>query len=365
MHIERLEVKRFSLRPPIPLTVAYGSYPTLDYVSLQVHTDNGLVGLGEASPDTEVTGETQDTCLHGLQRAESWLIGRDPFELEALLGAFEEEFFGQPSAMAALDMALYDLIGKALGVPVYRLLGGSARRVMEIYPLVPLLPPREMAELAAAFATGGYGTLKLKVGTGPDEDEERVRLVREAVGPEVRLRVDVNQGWHTAAVAIPAVERVARWKVDWIEQPVDAEDLDGLAEVTHAVKVPIMVDEGCHAPQDALAVVRRGAANIINIKLMKCGGLHRALQIAAIAEAAGLPCIVGSMGESSIGSLAGLHLYASRKCFLAGEVIGPLFVEGDIASGFEVLDGCAVLPAKPGLGAALFRSPASEETQPA
>ena len=353
MRIESLEVKRFSLHPPIPLSVAYGSYPTLDYVSLVLHSDTGLTGLGEAAPDSEVTGETQDSCYQVLRKAEGWLIGRDPFEIEAILAAFEEESFGQPSAMAALDMALYDLVGKALGVPLVRLLGGSARRAMEIYPVVPLLPSQEMAALAAMFAQGGYQALKLKVGTGPDEDEERVRAVREAAGPDVRLRVDVNQGWHTAEVAIPAVQRLARWNVDWIEQPVDADDLEGLARVTHAVKTPIMVDEGCQSPQDALAVVTRGAANIINIKLMKCGGLFRARQITAIAGAAGIPCVVGSMAESTIASLAGLHLYAASRSFIAGEVIGPLFLEGDIARGFQVEANRAVLSEQPGLGAEL------------
>lgn len=354
MRIESLEVKRFSLHPPIPLNVAYGSYPTLDYVSLILRADNGQIGLGEAAPDTEVTGETQSSCFELLQRAEHWLIGRDPFEIEAILAAFEEESFGQPSAMAALDMALYDLVGKALNAPVFRLLGGSVRRAMEVYPVVPLLPPQEMAALASMFVQGGYQALKLKVGTNPDEDEARVRAVREAAGPDVRLRVDVNQGWHTAEVAISAARRVARWNVDWIEQPVDADDLDGLTRVTHSVKVPIMVDEGCQSPQDALAVVNQGAANIINIKLMKCGGLYRARQITAIAGAAGVPCVVGSMAESTIASLAGLHLYAASRSFIAGEVIGPLFLEGDIARGFQVDGNRALLTEQPGLGAELL-----------
>ena len=353
MRIARLEVERFSLRPPIPFTVAYATFPTLDYVLLKVHTDNGLVGLGEAAPDPEVTGETQDSALQYLQRAAPGLVGRDPFALEAILHGFEEEFFGQSSAMAALDMALYDLQGKALGVPIHQLLGGMVRPRMDIYPVVPLMSPQEMADLAALFVRQGFSTLKLKVGTTPDEDEARVQAVRQAAGSAVRLRVDVNQGWHTARVAIAAIRHLMRYQVEWVEQPVDAEDLDALAEVTQAVRVPVMVDEGCLTPQDALAVVYKGAANLINIKLMKCGGLYRALQISAIAEAAGIPCIVGSMGESSIASAAGLHLFAARQSIIAGEVIGPLFLEGDIATGFETDGNRAVVPTRPGLGVRL------------
>ncbi len=353
MRIERLEVERFSLKPPIPFTVAYASFPTLDYVLLKVHTDNGLVGLGEAAPDPEVTGETQESTMRVLELAAPGLAGQDPFALEAILHRFEDESFGRPSAMAALDMALYDLQGKALGVPVHALLGGSVRSVMDIYPVVPLLPPKEMADLAALFVGQGFDTLKLKIGTGPDEDEARVQAVRQAAGPATRLRVDVNQGWHTAQVAIPAIRRLMRDQVEWVEQPVDAEDLDALAEVTRAVKVPIMVDEGCLTPRDALAVVYKGAANLINIKLMKCGGLYRALQICAIAEAAGIPCIVGSMGESSIASAAGLHLLAARRNLIAGEVIGPLFLEGDIAGGLQPEGNRIMIPAQPGLGVRL------------
>jgi len=353
MRIERLEVERFSLKPPIPFTVAYASFPTLDYVLLKAYADNGLVGLGEAAPDPEVTGETQDSALRVLQEAAPGLAGQDPFALEAILHRFEEDFYGQPSAMAALDMALYDLQGKALGVPVHQLLGGKVRSHMDIYPVIPLSPPQQMADLATLFVRQGFGTLKVKVGTAPDEDEARVQAVRLAAGPGVRLRVDVNQGWHTAQVAIAAIRRLMRYQVEWVEQPVDAEDLDALAEVTQAVKVPIMVDEGCLTPQDALAVVYKGAANLINIKLMKCGGLYRALQICAIAEAAGIPCIVGSMGESSIASAAGLHLFAARHHIIAGEVIGPLFLEGDVASGFETDGNRALVPARPGLGVQL------------
>ena len=307
----------------------------------------------EAAPDKAITGETQESCLRVLQRAEAWLIGRDPFEIEAVLAAFEEESFGQTSAMAALDMALHDLEGQALGVPVFRLLGGSAKRTTEICPVVPLRSPSEMSAIAALFVQGGYRLLELKVGTGPDEDEERVRAVRETVGGEVRLRVDVNEGWHTADEAIPAVNRLARWNVDWVAQPVDAEDLEGLSRVTHAVKVPIMVDEGCHTAQDALAVVSRGAANIINIKLMKCGGLYRAREILAIARAGGLPCVVGSMAEGTVASLAALHLYATSRSFIGSEAAGPVFLEGDVARGFQVEGNRAVLGEQPGLGAEL------------
>ena len=353
MRIEHLEVHPFILTPPIPFTVAYGSFPTLDYALLKVYTDTGLLGLGEAAPDPEVTGETQQSVVAALQQAAGLLVGKDPTQLEAILQAWEEQFPRQPSAMAAVDMALYDLIGQSLGVPVHTLLGGLVHGHMDVYPVVPLMPPQEMAETAAMFVRQGFQVLKLKIGTDPDEDEARVQAVRQAVGPEVSLRLDVNQGWRTASVAIRAIQRLLPLGIEWVEQPVAAADLDGLAEVTHSVPVRVMVDEGCLGPKDALEVVLRRAASIINIKLIKCGGLYRAQQVHAIAEAAGIPCIVGSMGESTVASLAGLHLFAARQNIIAGEVIGPLFLEGDIASGFEMDGNRAVVPVAPGLGAQL------------
>jgi L-alanine-DL-glutamate epimerase-like enolase superfamily enzyme len=353
MRIERIDVTPFVLTPPMALTVAYGSYPTRDYVLLKVHADNGLLGLGEGSPDPEVTGETQDSVLKALQQAAPGLVGRDPFELETILAWWEEQFPRQPTAMAALDMALYDLQGKALSVPVHRLLGGLVCPRMKLYPVVPLLPPQEMAETAATLVRQRFDTLKLKLGAGPDQDEARVQAVREAVGAEITLRIDANQGWHTPAVALGAIRRILPYGIEWVKQPVDAADLEGLAEVTRGVEVPVMVDEGCQMPEDALKVACLGAADIINIKLMKCGGPYRALQINAIAEAAGLPCIVGSLGESTIASVAGLHLLGARRNIMAGEVIGPLFLAGDIATGFQVEGNQAIVPTSPGLGVEL------------
>ncbi|MDY7041992.1 MAG: enolase C-terminal domain-like protein, partial [Chloroflexota bacterium] len=233
-----------------------------------------------------------------------------------------------------------------------KLLGGKVRDGMALYPVIPMGEPAKMAAQAGLFAGMGFTILKLKVGSAPDTDEARVARVREAAGPDVKLRLDVNQGWADAPTSIAAIRRLAHYRLDLVEQPVAAADLDGLAEVRRAVDVPIMVDEGCHSPADALAIVRKEAADIINIKLMKCGGLYRATQILAIAEAAGLPCIVGSMGESSIGSAAGMHLCLARAAITACELIGPAFVQNDVATGYEfdVQNGRGTVSGQPGLG---------------
>ncbi|MEA3342205.1 MAG: dipeptide epimerase [Chloroflexota bacterium] len=355
MRIERIEVTPLNLTPQVALTVAYGSYPVLEYALLKLYTDAGHVGLGEAAPDPEVTGETQESVIQALRTLAPLLEGRDPFDIEAILRAADEAVPGYPAALAAVDMALYDLMGKALGVPVYKLLGGKVRDGMRLYPVIPMNDPQTMAAMAAQFAGMGYEVLKPKLGSDPETDEARLAAISEAVGPGARLRPDVNQGWGDADTAIGAIERLRRFNIEWVEQPVAARDLAGLAAVKAAVDVPIMADESCHTPADALAIARQEAADIINIKLMKCGGIYRAMQILAIAEAAGLPCIVGSMGESSIGSAAGMHLVAAKAGIVACELIGPLFLQGDPATGYDadVGAGWARVSEKPGLGVKL------------
>lgn len=336
MQIQSLDVLPLDLRLQAALTVAYGSYPVLNYALVKIYTDDGLVGLGEASPDPEVTGETQQSVIAALEGVAEMLIGANPFDIEHILQMCRSAIPAFPAALAAIDMALYDLMGKALQVPVYQLLGGKSRAGIGLYPVIPLNEPQVMAGMSAQFAALGVDTLKVKLGSSPDEDIFRLRAIHQAVGASVKLRLDINQGWRDAATAIAAIRQLAGFNVEYIEQPVAAGDLDGLAAVSAAVGIPIMADESCHTPADALEIACRRAADLINIKLMKCGGIYQAAKVLAVAEAAGIPCILGSMGESSIGSAAGLHFVTAHPSIFACELIGPLFITNDLASGYSV-----------------------------
>lgn len=355
MRITEIQVQPLDLRLQTALTVAYGSYPVLNYALLQIHTDDGLLGLGEASPDPEVTGETQAIVLAALRQAAPLLVGRDPWDVESLLAACRAALPHAPAALAAIDMALYDLMGQSLGVPLYQLLGGKSRPAMPLYPVIPLDEPPVMAAMSAKFAAMGADTLKVKLGSSPDLDLLRLREIRAAVGDSVKLRLDINQGWRDAETALTAIRALGGFNIEWIEQPVVAADLTGLAAVAAATDIPIMADESCHTPADALKIACLGAADMLNIKLMKCGGLLQAARLLAVAEAAGLPCILGSMGESSIGSAAGLHFVIAHASIVACELIGPLFIINDPASGYPV-DGTTFQAApsnRPGLGVTL------------
>lgn len=336
MRIIAIKVEPLDLHLQTALTVAYGSYPELNYALLQVFTDDGFVGLGEASPDPEVTGETQSSVIAALQQVAVSLVGCDPFDIEAIIQLCLAEIPAQPAAVAAIDMALYDLMGQSLKIPVHHLLGGKPRPGMVLYPVIPLDEPQAMAALSRNFVAMGLDVLKVKLGSNPATDLLRLREIRDSVGSSVKLRLDINQGWHDSATAIETIHALGGFNIEWIEQPVAAADLAGLAAVTAAVDIPIMADESCHTPADVLKIACLGAANLINIKLMKCGGIYQAAKMLAVAEAAGLSCILGSMGESSIGSAAGLHFAVAKSAILACELIGPLFITNDPAGGYLV-----------------------------
>ncbi len=355
MRITGIEVTPIDLKLQTPLTVAYGTYPVLEYALLKVITDGGTVGLGEASPDPEVTGETRAGVVSALESLSGYLCGKDPVDVEATIAHCLQTIPAYPAAIAAVDMALRDLAGKASRLPLYRMLGGRSREAVNLYPVIPLDTPAAMATMAATFCGMGMPTLKLKLGSDPSLDLERLAAVRAACGTGTRLRLDINQGWKDAATAIRVIRAFDHAGIDWIEQPVAAADIDGFAEVSAAFDTPIMADESCHNPADALRIAKSGAAGMINIKLMKCGGIGEALKMLAIAEAAGIRCILGSMGESSIASAAGLHLAIARTGLEACEIIGPLFITNDPAIGFDVdmASFRAMLSERPGLGVAL------------
>ncbi len=246
-----------------------------------------LIGLGEAAPDVAVTGETQASDIAALQAARDVLIGKDPFDFVNILRELEALLPQAPAARAAVDMALYDLMGKALGLPVYQLLGGKMREAVIAYPVIPLDTPQIMAATASQYAAGAK-TLKLKIGTTIAEDVARLAAIRAAIGDQIKLRVDVNQGWGDANTAIAAIQALREFDLEYVEQPVRDTDIDGMAEVCRAVDVPIMADESLHSPADARQIIARQAADMFNIKLMKCGGILRALEILSLAEAAGI-----------------------------------------------------------------------------
>jgi L-alanine-DL-glutamate epimerase-like enolase superfamily enzyme len=328
------EIEIIPVRLPLrePFVIAYATYPDVPTVLVRVRTSDGLVGWGEATPDPNVTGETYagviETLRHELAPA---LLGHDGRDREAAVHALDARVEGAPAAKAALDIALHDLVGRALGVPVWLLLGGRSKAELRISRVVSIKDPAAMARDAAEHVANGFRTVKVKLGSAdPPLDVRRLAAVREAVGPDVGIKVDVNQGWRTPGVAIAAIRAALASRPDYVEQPVAWWDLEGLVEVRRQTGATIMVDEGCHGPRDMLRVVGLRAADLVNIKLMKCGGLINALKLNAIAEAAGIVAQIGTMVESSIASAAGLQVALALANVRTVEMGGPLMLAEDI-----------------------------------
>ena len=281
-------------------------------VVVQVRTDNGLVGLGEADPLVGFTAEGPESVMATIRHyIGPAVLGMDPANIAALHQRMDAVMPGFPFAKAPLDIAAYDLLGQDLGVPVYQLLGGKVRdRVPLVWPIGGGTAAENVAEALERVAEG-YRTLHIKVGAlSPDEDVERLTAVRAAVGGEIAIMVDANQGWDRST-ALRTIERLQTLNLSIIEQPVPAWDTDGMALIQARTHTFVSADEALGSPHDAVELIRRQAARAFSLKTGKCGGLYRTRQIAAIIEAAGLTCFVNSMIELGISVAASLHLAAS------------------------------------------------------
>lgn len=289
-----------------------GKITSTQSVIVQVYTDQGLVGIGETDPALAFTGESQQTAMtmlkHHLGPA---VLGMDPQAIEAIHTRMETVCVGNPFAKAAIDLACYDILGKALGVPVYQLLGGLVRERVPIMWSLGSEPPEVNAREAAVMVEQGYRTIGLKLGVlPPDVDVERVRQVRHAVGDEVQLRCDANQGW-SVGTAISTIRKLEEHSVAMIEQPLPRWDLDGMAQVVRGVNIPVGVDESLSSPRDALNIIQKKSADFYSIKTTKQGGLLNAKKIAAMVGASGGKLFINSMIEMGISVMSGLHFAAS------------------------------------------------------
>lgn len=343
-----------------PFIIAYGVQSDIPSILVRIRTEDGAVGWGEATPDQIVTGETwssvaamlrHDLCPH--------LIGLDARDREEVLRRMDGLVGEAPAAKAAIDIALHDLIARSLDVPLWVLLGGRARPHLEISRVVSMLDPDVMAAKAAEHVALGFTTVKLKVGDGanPLLDARRVAAVRDAVGHHISIKVDVNQGWQTAGVAIQAIRAMLPSAPRYIEQPVAAWDIEGLADVRRMTGATIMIDEGCHGPREMQRVVALRAADLVNIKLMKTGGILAAMRTNAIAETAGIVAQIGTMVESSIASAAGLHTALACHNIETVEMGGPLMIAEDIGDLRACYDPPKItLTDRPGLGVVVDES---------
>lgn len=329
---------------------ALGPMAVSDYTIIIVETDAGISGVGEVSSVFKRRGAL---LRHDLENALApAVIGEDPFRIAALGCRMDAALDGVEEARAGIEMALWDIVGKALGTPVYNLLGGKVRDRIPLSYSVPFGSPEQMAEFAKEKVDAGHRTIKVKVGNAPQTDIAAVRRVREAIGPVVKLRVDGNMAWPNAKHAIQMIRAMEPYDLELVEQPLPPHDLIGLAEVRRAIDVPLMADESIRNPRSAMDVIRHNAADIANVYVTEAGGLLAASQIFAMCEAASIPCMIGSMPELGIGTAAQIHLgVAMTNLGPDSDTCGVLYHEEDLlVTPLKIENGYAYPPEGPGLG---------------
>ncbi|NLI79913.1 MAG: dipeptide epimerase [Candidatus Riflebacteria bacterium] len=335
-----------------PFKTALRTLEHLRSVVVAVDTDTGTTGLGEAPPTGAVTGDS----LGGIRGAihefiAPRLVGKDIANLDDTLNTLDAACLKNTSAKAAVDIAVHDLFGKLYGIPLFRLFGGFRNRI-ETDLTISVNSPEEMARDAREAVGRGFRILKTKVGKEPTLDLARIRAVREAVGPDVVIRLDANQGWTPReAVRIMRTLEAADLGIELVEQPVPAHDFEGLKEVRDGIDTPVLADESVFSGLDAERLIALRAADFLNIKLMKTGGLRGARRLAALAELHAVPCFMGCMMESKLSVTAAAHLACGRAIITRYDLDSPSLCAADPVRGGAVLDGAWLsLPEVPGLG---------------
>lgn len=350
MKITSIQVNVVHLPFKQPFKIAYETYKVMPALILKVETDEGIVGYGEAVPDHHVTGETLESTFSTIKHyLGPVVLGENPFNIERIHDKMDSVLQFAPTAKAAIDIACYDLMGKVAKQPIYNFLGGAFYKSLTITHVIGMGDIKQTINEAIIATEQGYSDLKIKVGNAPQDDVQLILEIRKAVGPKVRLRLDANQGWKHTSTALQALKELEQYDIDWVEQPIIAENRKGLAELRQKTSIPIMADEGIHGREHLRELITLNAVDMVNIKLMKCGGIYPALQLVHQAEMAGITCIIGSMIESSISTAAAAHLALSKKNIVANELGSPLIFSKDIAP-MSYKKNQLFVPYQPGLG---------------
>jgi muconate cycloisomerase len=350
---------RVPLKPEFAIRSGRGGAHTVSpFLLVKVHTDEGVIGVGEASCTPRWSGEDQVTGAHLIRTyLEPLLLGEDPTRVEHVTANFRLAFAGNNFTKSAVEMALWDIAGKVANKPIYEMLGGKVREFVPTKWSVSGVEPDKAAEIARWAIGKGFKAMKVKVGIDPDGDVARVRAVRATIGPQIKLGVDANGGWGCED-AVKMVERLREFNIYFAEQPVSPEDVAVMVDVRKKIHVPVIADESVYTLQDAMTLARLGGADVFSIYVGKAGGIGPAKKIADFAMKAGLKCTVGSNLELGVGSAAMVHLATACGGINAEEfpcdIIGPFYYQDDIVrKPLGIVPGSAEPNGLPGLGVEL------------
>ncbi|MBU3113786.1 dipeptide epimerase [Clostridium lacusfryxellense] len=351
MKIQDIKIGKISTALKQPYRVGKRFLTFSDEIVIKMISDTGEVGYGSAAPTPSITGETENSIIGAINYIKPEIIGLDIDNLEEIMKVIHNSMHANNSAKSAIDVAIYDLLCKKYGVPLYKFLGGY-KTSLTTDITISNGTVEQMVTKSLEAVMDGYTYLKVKVGNHIDLDIERVKAVRKAVRRGIKIRVDANQGWRPKeAVSIIRKFEDMDLDIEFVEQPVVAWDIDGLKYVTDNVETKILADEAVFGPADAFKIIERRAADLINIKLMKCGGINNAIKIYNMAENMGIRCMMGCMLESRIGITAAASFAASKSNMIKADLDTMLLFEEDaIVGGASIAGKTISLNDSPGLG---------------
>jgi len=352
MKITEIKLGKISVPLRVPFKTALRTVESVEDIIVEVHTDTGNIGYGEAPPTGVITGDTTGAIIGAVNdHIRKALIGKSVDEFEDLMITLNECIIGNTSAKAAVDIALWDLYGQLYNAPIYKLLGGKRKSIVTDIT-ISVNDPEEMAKDSIEAVKRGYDTLKVKVGKEPKKDIERLAAIRGAIGYDANIRIDANQGWKPKeAVHILRKMEDKGLNIEFVEQPVTAHDINGLKYVRDNITIPVLADESVFSPIDALRIMQIAAADIINIKLMKTGGIYNALKICSLAEIYGVECMIGCMLEAKVSVNAAVHLACGKGVITKVDLDGPVLCSEDPIIGGSVFDEKQILVSQgPGFG---------------
>ena len=320
-------------------------------VYVKITTDEGIVGYGEASPSAMVAGETINGVVETVKYLTPTLVGADPTDIEKIHKLMDSKILRNPAAKAAIDIACYDIMGKKAGVPVHRMIGATEDS-FQTDMTIGIDTVEEMVKEATERKEEGFRILKIKLGNEPEKDIRVIREIRAAVGEDIELRVDANQGYDMET-AMRVLTAIKEYGVIEAEQPLPFYDIHGMAELNKISPIDLMADESVHTPVEAEIACQHDACKIINIKMMKCGGIYPALKISEIAEKYGKVCIVGCMSESKLAISAGAAVLLAKKNVVAADLDSFHCLKNPeigIQGGFTIEKDIITMSDKPGFG---------------
>jgi L-alanine-DL-glutamate epimerase-like enolase superfamily enzyme len=353
MKITQIEAIPFKIPYKTPLKWGLSGYlDAADHVLVRVHTDSGTVGIAEATPRPTIYGESQASILYAIR---NWfgpmIIGLDSGHTEKIWAKFESIHWN-PTAKGAIDLALYDAVAKARGLPLWEMLGGHSDRLPVGWMLgIRSIP--EMVQEALDMRARGFKAFKVKVGVEPEKDVQVIKSLRENLGRDALIYADANMAY-SVSTAIRTLKRMEEFGLAFVEEPVPAWDQKGRLKVARALSIPIMGDESVFTPQDVAREIDLGAIGIISIKTPRTG-YTLSLKIANMAETAGIPCLMGSQAETGVGTLASAQFGAARRnVSYPGEISFFLSLTDDLLTEpIDLKEGMLALPRRPGNGAVL------------